>query len=72
MHHAMHYVNHVLHGTHGLECFRLQATAEQRFQLDDQVNGIDAVDVQILTQLGIERDFFWLDCKGVLHDADDM
>jgi len=46
----MHDIDDVLHGAHGLERFRLQVAAQQRLELHDQVDRIDAVDIQVVVQ----------------------
>ena len=67
----VHHIHDVLHGTHLLEGFRLQIAAEQRLELHDQVDRVDAVDVQVVLQPRGRRDAARLDLKAVLEDLDD-
>src|SRR5580658_989755 len=50
LHHAVHHVDHIGHGAHRLEGFRLEVAAKQRLELHDQLDRVDAVDVQILAK----------------------
>jgi hypothetical protein len=67
----VHHVDDVLHGTHGLEGLRLQVAAQQGLELHDQVDRVDAVDVQVVVQTGLGRDARRFDLKAVLEDLDD-
>src|SRR5450830_2036701 len=53
--HAGQRVDDVADGADGLEHFRLQALACQLFQLDREVDSVDAVDVEVLVQVQIGR-----------------
>src|SRR5215470_10408939 len=54
----MHAFNDVTDGPDALEFFRIQLAARKPLQLYDQVDSVDAVEIEILDQTRVHRDLF--------------
>lgn len=68
----MYDINDVLYGVYGFECFWLQVVVEQWFELYDQVDCIDVVDVQVVVELGFGGDLGGFNFEVVGQDVDDV
>src|SRR3990167_3648519 len=71
VHHRVDRLDHVRNGADRLERLRPQRTADQRFELNDQVDGVDAVDVEIFAQPGVQPNAVRLDVEGVVQNGGD-
>ena len=58
-------LNHIIYGAHVAEVFGLQFAAGFAFDVVDKVDGVDAVDFQILVEVGLGFDALGFDFKQV-------
>src|SRR6218665_1125192 len=66
---ALQRVDDVLQGAHGLEGLGVQLLADQRLELHDQVDRVDAVDVQVFVEPRFRMDALGLDVEGLDQDG---
>ena len=68
LHQAVYRFHHVVHRAHVLELVRLDLLAGDLLQAHHQINGIDAVDVQIGVQIGLELNLLRLNLEEFFED----
>src|SRR6266702_1218401 len=63
--------DHVANRAHRLELLRLDPAARHLLQLDREIDGVDAVQIELFEQVRFGRHAFWLDGEVLFEDGAD-
>ncbi len=69
---VLHGGDEVAHGAHALEAVHLDAPAGHFLQLDREIHGIDAVEIEVFEKVRIRRDAGGIDFEGLHEDVADF